>query len=254
MLKKLLLLSMISLCSSGAYAEEAISTIESPEVAETTDKKLAFDYQDLQLGDVRHIKIIKDQSLLIPNSDPAEANNSKIMSNTLAKLSSYKVTLKDTAPSDTAVIENIEKIEKILQQIDLTNILYSENKNAQLIDTDQEEFKNECFYKKYSSLKICFEYGFGKIISIKKIEKKDSSKIAEKEEDAIVEKLKAAGYKKDDGFFVKDGKKFSIETKDNVIETVTTTEKLEEFRKTTAKDLKEKNFKTSIAEHLEFLK
>lgn len=253
MLKKLLLLSMISLCSSGVYAEEK-STIDTQEVAETTDKKLAFDYQDLQLGDVRHIKIIKDQSLLIPNSDPSEANNSKIMSNTLAKLSSYKVTLKDTAPSDTAVIENIEKIEKILQQLDLTNILYSENKNAQLIDTDQEEFKNECFYKKYSSLKICFEYGFGKVISIKKIEKKDSSKIAEKEEDAIIEKLKAAGYKKDDGFFIKDGKKFSIETKDNVIETVTTTEKLEEFRKATAKDLKEKNFKTSIAEHLEFLK
>lgn len=253
MLKKLLLLSMISLCSSGVYAEEK-STIDTQEVAETTDKKLAFDYQDLQLGDVRHIKIIKDQSLLIPNSDPSEANNSKIMSNTLAKLSSYKVTLKDTAPSDTAVIENIEKIEKILQQLDLTNILYSENKNAQLIDTDQEEFKNECFYKKYSSLKICFEYGFGKVISIKKIEKKDSSKIAEKEEDAIIEKLKAAGYKKDDGFFIKDGKKFSIETKDNVIETVTTTEKLEEFRKVTAKDLKEKNFKTSIAEHLEFLK
>lgn len=244
MLKKLLLLSMISICSSGAYAEDKAQT----------DKKLTFDYQDLQLGDVRHIKIIKDQSLLIPSNDVSENSNSKLMSSTLTKLSSYKVTLKDTAPADTAVIENIEKIEKILQQIDLTNILYSENKNAQLIDTDQEEFKTECFYKKYSSLKICFEYGFGKVISIRKIEKKDSNKIAEKEEDAIVEKLKADGYKKDDDVFIKDGKKFSIVAKDNIIETVTTTEKLEAFRKTMAKDLKEKNFNSSIAEHMEFLK
>lgn len=244
MLKKLLLLSMISIFSAGIYAEDK----------ETTDKKLTFDYQDLQLGDVRHIKIIKDQNLLIPSNDVSENNNSKLMSSTLAKLSSYKVTLKETVPSDTSVIEKIENIERVLQQIDLTNILYSENKNAQLIDTDQEEFKTECFYKKYSSLKICFEYGFGKVISIRKIEKKDSNKIAEKEEDAIIEKLKADGYKKDDDFFIKDGKKFSVVAKDNIIETVTTTEKLEAFKKTMAKDLREKNFKSSIAEHMEFLK
>ena len=41
---------MISIFPAGIYAEDK----------ETTDKKLTFDYQDLQLGDVRHIKIIKD--------------------------------------------------------------------------------------------------------------------------------------------------------------------------------------------------
>ena len=244
MLKKLLLLSMISVCSLGVYAE----------TKQATDKKLEFDYQDLKLGDVRHIKIIKDQSIIMPTSDVSENTNPKLISNTLSKISSYKVTLKETAPADTAAIENIEKVEKLLKQIDLTNNLYSENKNAQLIDTDQEEFKTECYYKKYSSLKICFEYGFGKVISIRKIEKKDSNKIADKEEDAIVEKLKADGYKKDDDFFIKDGKKFSVMVKDNIIETFTTTQALEDFRKAMAKDLKEKNFQSSMDEHLEFLK
>ena len=112
MLKKLLLLSMISIFSAGIYAEDK----------ETTDKKLTFDYQDLQLGDVRHIKIIKDQNLLIPSNDVSENNNSKLMSSTLAKLSSYKVTLKETVPSDTSVIEKIENIERVLQQIDLKEL------------------------------------------------------------------------------------------------------------------------------------
>lgn len=236
---------MISLCSLGAFAQEKVTAVE---------KKLEFDYQDLQLGDVRHIKIIKDQSFIMPNTDVSENTNPKLISNTLSKISSYKVTLKETSPSDTAAIENIEKVEKLLKQIDLTNNLYSENKNAQLIDTDQEEFKNECYYKKYSTLKICFEYGFGKVISIRKIEKKDSNKIADKEEDSIVDKLKETGYKKEDDFYIKDGLKFSVITKDNIIETVTTTQSLEEFRKKMAKDLKEKNFKTSIDEHMEFLK
>lgn len=244
MIKKVLILSIISLCSFGIYAQEK----------DATDKKLEFDYQDLQLGDVRHIKIIKDQSIIMPSTDVSENTNPKLISSTLSKLTSYKTTLKETAPSDTGAIENIEKVEKLLKQIDLTNNLYSENKNAQLIDTDQEEFKTECYYKKYSTLKICFEYGFGKVISIRKIEKKDSSKIASKEEEAIEDKLKEDGYKKDDDFFVKNGKKFMVTTKDTILETFTTTQELETFKKAMAKDLKEKSFKSSIEEHMEFLK
>lgn len=244
MIKKILLLSMISLCSLGIHAEEK----------QATDKKLEFDYQDLQLGDVRHIKIIKDQNIIMPTSDTSENTNPKLISNTLTKLASYKLILKETAPSDTAAIENIEKLEKVLQQIDLTNNLYSENKNAQLIDTNQEEFKTECFYKKYSSLKICFEYGFGKVISIRKIEKKDSGKIADKEKDFIVDLLEDSGYKKNDDFYVLNDKKFKIEVKDNIVETTTTTGKLDAFKKKTAKDLKEQNFTNSVTEHMEFLK
>lgn len=244
MIKKILLLSMLSVCSLGIYAQEK----------ETADKKLEFDYQDLQLGDVRHIKIIKDQNIIMPNSEMAENNNPKLITSTLTKLSAYKLILKETAPSDTAAVENIEKLEKVLQQIDLTNNLYSENKNAQLIDTNQEEFKTECFYKKYSSLKICFEYGFGKVLSIRKIEKKDSGKIAEKEKDFIIDLLENTGYKKDDDFYVLNDKKFKIEVKDNIVETTTTTGELETFKKKTAKDLKDQSFTNSVTEHMEFLK
>lgn len=244
MIKKLLLLSMISVCSIGIHAQEK----------QPIDKKLEFDYQDLQLGDVRHIKIIKDQNIIMPISDTSENTNPKLITSTLTKLTSYKLILKETAPSDTAAIENIEKLEKVLQQIDLTNNLYSENKNAQLIDTTQEEFNTECFYKKYSSLKICFEYGFGKVISIRKIEKKDSNKIADKEKDYIVDLLENDGYKKDDDFYVLNDKKFKIEVKDNMVETTTTTGKLDSFKKKMAKDLKEQNFSNSVTEHMEFLK
>lgn len=244
MLKKILMLSMISMCSFGVMAEEK----------PTETKKLEFDYQDLQLGDVKHIKIIKDQNIIMPTKELTSDSNPKLIANTLSKLSSYKMVLKETAPADVAAIENIEKLEKVLQQLDLTNNLYSENKNAQLIDTTQEYFSTECFYKKYSSLKICFDYGFGKVTAIRKSEKKDSNKIAEKEKDAIVEKLKEDGFKKDDDFYIKGDKKFTINTVENVIETTTTTVALEEFKKTMLKDLREKNFNSSIIEHLEFLK
>jgi hypothetical protein len=244
MLKKILMLSMLSMCSFGVMAEEK----------PTDTKKLEFDYQDLQLGDVKHIKIIKDQNIIMPTKELTSDSNPKLIANTLSKLSSYKMVLKDTAPADVAAIENIEKLEKVLQQLDLTNNLYSENKNAQLIDTTQEYFSTECFYKKYSSLKICFDYGFGKVTAIRKSEKKDSNKIAEKEKDAIVEKLKGDGFKKDDEFYIKGEQKFSIGTVENVIETTTTTLPLEEFKKNMVKDLREKNFNSSIVEHLEFLK
>lgn len=245
MIKKILVFSIVSMCSLGAYAVEKSES----------EKPLEFDYQDLQLGDVRHIKIIKDLNMLIQAKDLTEDDNPKLIANTLTKLESYKLTLKETSPSDTLGVEkNIEKLEKLLKQIDVRNALYSENKKAQLIDTSQEEFRTECFYKQYSSLKVCFEYGFGKVISIRKIEKKDSAKAAEKEEDFIVNKLKEDGYNKDNNVYVKGDKKFSITVNESAIETVTTTTKLEEFRKKMVKDLKEKNFNSSIDEHMEFLK
>jgi len=244
MLKNSLICMLVAtVFSSSIYANDSLTNPE--------EKNQDFVYENLKLGKVKHIKVIGDYNNAVKAG--GVENDTNFFKEMYSTINGYKEVLQRSEKQDTIALENLKKLEGDLKRIDMNNKLYSENKKVIFVDTDIEAFRSECYFKKYSTLKVCFEYGFGHVLNISKTERKDNNKIAEKEQLEIIDQIKTSGFEKDGDYFIKDNKKFKINVEDNMITTYTTTKELENFRKEKNKALKEQQFNNAVKEHLEFL-
>lgn len=262
MFKKIMPLVVLSLLGlNHANASNTDNTVKEE------DKPIEFNYEDLRLGKINHIKYIADFNNAIKDSSSMTKNNDQPALS--AAMSDYKELIKSrsgTASSakmdtpkellarDTQVLKNITNLEAELTLVNVRNEVYKTNKRYLFVDTQVDEIKSECFYKVYSTLKICFEYGDGKVYNITKLERKDNVKMAKKEKDEIVLKIKEMGFTGDDDYFVKGDKKFTVTVEDNTVKSIVTTTELESLRADDQKILKDKHFNNSVNEHLEHIK
>ncbi len=215
------------------------------------EEKIELKYENLKLGDVKYFKVIGDFGKIKPER---ESNLSNIGKDFLqSSLNHYSDILQKSGALTEEDKKDIRKMELEIKVLDIKNNIYNENKKFLFINTTTEELKTECFYKKYNTFKTCFEYGFGKVFSIRNTERKDSEKLASKEVEAIEEKLKENGYVKEKGSFVKGDNKVEINLNKNDIETYVTKKSLIKAKSSYLKKIRDLSLENSINSHLEYL-
>jgi hypothetical protein len=249
MYKRILTSVIAGLCVMTAVADEKVPQKNEKELVVEAENKVDLTYEDLKLGDVKHLKLIADYGKLTPRNKNEEKPND-VLYTTFKDY--YDILLKSGQLSEKDRIA-FAKLDLDIKVIEMKNQMYRENKRALFIDTTKEEINTECFNRVYYNFKTCFDYGFGKVYSIQNTEERDSPKQAENEADKIIEELKSRGFKKDSGFYVKGDLKYELKTNGTTLETFMTKTSLENDKKLRLKELKELRYKKTIQDHLKYL-